>query len=63
LRLAVLLHRARSDNDTPKLRLSGHKRRLTLKIPARWLARHPLTLADLQREVEYLKDAGIILEY
>ena len=61
LRLAVLLHRGRGRDALPRIRLSVRGRELTLAFPARWLKEHPLTLADLQQEVDYLRAAGVRL--
>jgi exopolyphosphatase/guanosine-5'-triphosphate,3'-diphosphate pyrophosphatase len=55
LRLAVLLHRGRSDATRPALSLRARARSLELDFPPRWIADHPLTAADLQREIEHLK--------
>lgn len=63
LRLAVLLHRGRSDAPLPRLRLSAGKRSLRVNFPGRWLAQHPLTLADLQQESEWLGQAGMKLKF
>ena len=57
LRLAVLLHRARSETALPHFRLVTGKHALTADFPNRWLAQNPLTLVDMQREVEYLATA------
>jgi exopolyphosphatase/guanosine-5'-triphosphate,3'-diphosphate pyrophosphatase len=61
LRLAVLLHRGRSPQDLPEVRLSAKGRTLTLELPPRWMKEHPLTLEDLEQERAYLKDAGFRL--
>ena len=55
LRLAVLLHRGRSAEALPKIELVARGRTLELDFPARWLKEHPLTVADLQLEIEYLR--------
>jgi exopolyphosphatase / guanosine-5'-triphosphate,3'-diphosphate pyrophosphatase len=55
LRLAVLLHRGRSDARRPAVAIEAKPRSLELNFPARWLAEHPLTTADLQQEIEFLK--------
>jgi len=55
LRLAVLLHRGRSTTALPELTLSATPRSLEVRFPARWLDDHPLTSADLQQEVDYLR--------
>jgi exopolyphosphatase/guanosine-5'-triphosphate,3'-diphosphate pyrophosphatase len=59
LRLAVLLHRNRSDIELPKLqgRFSGTKFFLTME--ADWLAQNPLTEAALQDEVKQWKALGL----
>lgn len=61
LRLACLLNRPRSDRRLPELRLRAKKTKLILSFPAGWLDEHPLTRADLEREVKYLKAAGLRL--
>lgn len=61
LRLAVLLHRGRSDAALPPIELTAGNRSLEIRFPARWLRDHPLTAADLQQEVDYLKPHGFKL--
>jgi exopolyphosphatase/guanosine-5'-triphosphate,3'-diphosphate pyrophosphatase len=61
LRLAVLLHRSRGAEPLPPAKLSVRGGTLTLRIGARWLARHPLSLEDLRQEVEYLQPLGLRL--
>ena len=58
LRLAVLLHRGRSPTALPPIQLSVTPRTVEVRFPARWLRDHPLTSADLQQEVDYLRAAG-----
>ncbi len=57
LRLAVLLHRGHDREPLPafELRLDGPQS-ATLSLPRRWLDSHPLTLADLDSEREYLQE-------
>ena len=55
LRLAVLLHRGRSPTALPSIELTATPRSLEVRFPARWLKEHPLTSADLQQEVDYLR--------
>jgi exopolyphosphatase/guanosine-5'-triphosphate,3'-diphosphate pyrophosphatase len=55
LRLAVLLHRGRSTTALPELELTATPRSLEVRFPAGWLNEHPLTSADLQQEVDYLR--------
>jgi exopolyphosphatase/guanosine-5'-triphosphate,3'-diphosphate pyrophosphatase len=61
LRLAVLLHRGRSPAALAPIRLTASKDSLELRFPHRWLDEHPLTMADLQAEVEHLKSVGFRL--
>ncbi|MEO8224806.1 MAG: exopolyphosphatase, partial [Gammaproteobacteria bacterium] len=56
LRLAALVHRSRTGGATPDLRLRVQGRTLRLEVPAAWLQSNPLTLADLERERDYLAD-------
>ena len=61
LRLAVLLHRGRSAQALPKIELTPRARALDIAVPKGWLDSHPLTAADLENEIEYLKGAGFRL--
>jgi exopolyphosphatase/guanosine-5'-triphosphate,3'-diphosphate pyrophosphatase len=61
LRLAVLLHRGRSPQPLPEVRLRVKGRTVTLELPQGWMKEHPLTLEDLEQERFYLKDAGFRL--
>jgi exopolyphosphatase/guanosine-5'-triphosphate,3'-diphosphate pyrophosphatase len=61
LRLAVLLHRGRGGSPLPPITLTPRGRTLELKFPARWLKDHPLTLEDLQLEIDYLRPLGFRL--
>lgn len=61
LRLAVLLHRGRSDAPLPEILLDASARTLEVRFPARWMKDHPLTTADLQHEIGYLRMVGIRL--
>lgn len=63
LRLAVVLHRSRSPNPPPAIRLEGSAKSIVLYFPEGWLAARPLTQADLEQEAEYLKADGIELRY
>jgi len=57
LRLAALIHRSRTGGAVPDLRLRVQGRTLRLQVPAAWLESNPLTLADLERERDYLDEA------
>lgn len=62
LRLAVLLHRSRSDSPLPRFSCSAEDKTIQLKFPKKWLNDHPLTQADLVQEARHLKAAGIGLK-
>jgi exopolyphosphatase / guanosine-5'-triphosphate,3'-diphosphate pyrophosphatase len=61
LRLAVLLHRGRSSVALPVIKLIARADSLELRFPPGWLEDHPLTVADLQLEIENLKSVGFRL--
>jgi exopolyphosphatase/guanosine-5'-triphosphate,3'-diphosphate pyrophosphatase len=61
LRLATLLHRGRSGEPLPAIELTARPRTLEIRFPGRWLREHPLTAADLQQEVSYLRPHGFRL--
>ncbi len=61
LRLAVLLHRGRSPQPLPDVKLNVKGRTVNLELPQRWMKDHPLTLEDLEQERVYLKEAGFRL--
>jgi exopolyphosphatase/guanosine-5'-triphosphate,3'-diphosphate pyrophosphatase len=63
LRLSVLMHRGRSPQPLPEVRLRVKGRNLQLELPQRWKKDHPLTLEDLEQERHYLKEAGFRLSY
>jgi exopolyphosphatase/guanosine-5'-triphosphate,3'-diphosphate pyrophosphatase len=61
LRLAVLLHRGRSPVALPALKLAARPDSLEIRFPPGWLDDHPLTVTDLQTEIEHLKSVGFRL--
>ena len=61
LRLAVLLHRGRSATALPAIELSARGHTLEMRLPARWLKDHPLSVEDLHQEIEHLRDQGVKL--
>lgn len=63
LRLAVVLHRSRSRQALPSLRLRVKGSEITLEFPSGWLEDHPLTRADLLEEARYLKRADFNLNF
>lgn len=63
LRLAYLLNRSRKPGVVPDFALRAEGETLELRMPEGWLARNPLTRADLEREVGHLKAAGYRLDF
>lgn len=61
LRLAVVMCRSRSPAAMPDITLTAGNAGLTMQFPPGWLEEHPLTLADLRQEMEYLAPAGVRL--
>jgi exopolyphosphatase/guanosine-5'-triphosphate,3'-diphosphate pyrophosphatase len=61
LRLAVLLHRDRSEAPIPDVTLTGKPRTLELRFRIRSFREHPLTAADLNDEIDYLRALGLRL--
>jgi exopolyphosphatase/guanosine-5'-triphosphate,3'-diphosphate pyrophosphatase len=61
LRLAVLLHRGRTDEQVPNISIQVDGPDITLGFPENWLEQHSLSNADLEKEYHYLKDAGFSL--
>ncbi len=63
LRLAVLIHRGRTNATAPELEIRINGKNIHLQFPADWLEAHSLTLADLSKEVINLKRAGYQLTF
>jgi exopolyphosphatase / guanosine-5'-triphosphate,3'-diphosphate pyrophosphatase len=61
LRLAVLLNRGRGPRALPGIDLAVRGKTLELGFPKGWLADHPLTEADLEREAAHLRAVGFRL--
>jgi len=61
LRIAVLLHRNRSSEPLPAVTLTGRPRTLELRFKVRSFRDHPLTAADLNNEIDCLREAGLRL--
>ena len=59
LRLAVLIHRDRSDIAAPRLRLTLQRHGFTLEIGSAWLARNALTQANLEAEMRHWQALGL----
>ena len=63
LRLAVLLRRNRHEHQLPEFKIAIVKSKIRLQFPDNWLAKSPLTYADLIQEADYLKSSGYKLEF
>jgi exopolyphosphatase/guanosine-5'-triphosphate,3'-diphosphate pyrophosphatase len=63
LRLAVLLHRGRTDEELPDIRVEARGNRIRLAFPDGWLDEHTLTYEDLKEERKYLGKAGFKLKF
>ena len=63
LRLAVRLHRGRSPQGLPDVRLNVSDEALVLTFPPGWLDENPLTRADLETEATALLAAGFSLTF
>jgi exopolyphosphatase/guanosine-5'-triphosphate,3'-diphosphate pyrophosphatase len=61
LRLAVLLNRSRSNVALPEIALNARGHTLEVRFTARWLKERPLTVADLQQEIDFLAPVGVRL--
>ncbi len=61
LRLAVLIHRDRSDLPAPRMRLEDTPRGFVLHLGAAWLARNALSQANLEAEVRQWQSLGMPL--
>ena len=62
LRLAVLIHRRRTEVGRPEVRLVASKRGFQLGIDADWLAAHPLTEFGLRQECLEWSKIGFTVE-
>ena len=63
LRLAVLLHRGRTDEQVPDMVVSVKDKGLHLQFPDGWLEQHQLSLADLEKEQAFLEEADFELTF
>ncbi len=62
LRLAVTVHRHRSPEPSPTLRLGVAQKNLRLEFPAGWLERRPLTRTLFEEENRLIATRGFVLE-
>ncbi len=65
LRLAVLFNRSRLEERLPDIQLTLDGKRINLTVDANWLEQNPLTLADLNAEIEHHEtaDSGFVLQF
>lgn len=63
LRIAVLLHRSRSDQPIPDINITASDKNINLSFPEGWLDDNSMTFADLTKEVDYLENAGYKLSF
>jgi len=63
LRIAVLLHRGRTDQLIPDIDITVNNKNINLSFPKGWLDEHSMTLADLIKEINYLDNAGYKLSF
>lgn len=63
LRLAVCLNRSRTDGGLPEISICVDSERVRLVFPPGWLARHPMTRLELDREAIRYRAFKVKLEY
>jgi len=62
MRLAWVFCRTREDGATPEISIRLEDTRIRLVLPAGWMETHPLTVADLEYEMQALQTLGLQLE-
>lgn len=63
LRIAIIIHRGRTDSVLPEIQISVRQNEINLMFDQGWLSGHPLTHADLESEKNYLHAAGVELTF
>jgi exopolyphosphatase/guanosine-5'-triphosphate,3'-diphosphate pyrophosphatase len=63
LRIAVLLHRSQVETPLPPVAMEVDETSIRLRFPEGWLKEHPLTQADLEEEVGYIRAIGFKLKF
>ncbi|MFN3579761.1 MAG: exopolyphosphatase [Pseudomonas sp.] len=61
LRLAILYHHIRGNQDMPELRVDAGEDYLSVHFPAGWLEDNPLTMADFDQEAQFWAKVGYTL--
>ena len=59
LRIAVLIHRDRVPKTLPEINVQDEEGALLVRFNKKWLNEHPLTVAELEQEQNYLKALNI----
>lgn len=62
LRIAVIFNRSIPEYQEPDYVVTAKKKSLTLRFPEHWFDDNPLTIADLQNEIDYLAAIGFKLQ-
>ncbi|MCW8901523.1 MAG: exopolyphosphatase, partial [Gammaproteobacteria bacterium] len=62
LRIAVILNRSQPDYQAPDYLIKAKKKSLTLRFPEHWFNDNPLTMADLENEIDYLETIRFTLK-
>ncbi len=62
MRLAWIFCRTREDDAIPEVAISLEGARVKLVLPADWMENHPLTVADLETEIQALQTTGLQLQ-
>ena len=63
LRVAVLLNRSRSAIEIPDITVTVCEQSIDLQFNKEWLQANPLTVADLDREIDYAKNVDYTLTF
>lgn len=62
VRLSILLHRSRSNDELPEFKLIAGSTYLNIIFPENWLSEHPLTEIDIETEAAYVSTTGFKLK-
>ena len=62
MRLAWIFCRTREDGAIPDVGVELEGSRVSLALPSDWIDNHPLTIADLEAEIQMLQPTGLQLE-
>lgn len=63
LRIGVLLNIKRQDDIIPEIKVTVDDKHISLAFPSDWLSQKPVFSADLEREVAYLNDIDLTLNF